>query len=68
MLLNQINKCGMISIAIVLLATTVNALHVSHKQAAPKYNATAYLSQLEQRQQQFTADMNLIKQQIANMT
>lgn len=58
----------MISIAVVLLAITANSLHVSHRQAAPKYNATNYLSQLELRQQQFTADMNIIKQQIANMT
>ena len=64
---SNINKCRMISIAIVLLVISAKSLHISHKQSTPKYNATNYLTDLESRQNQFIADMDLIKQQIAQI-
>lgn len=47
-----------------LLILTTLALHSQHFQSTPTYNNTAYLSDLQARQQQFLTDVATIRQQI----
>jgi len=54
----------MIKIELVFLAVVASALHVTHKQTTLKYNSTNYLQDLQSRQDKFTSDIKLIKQQI----
>lgn len=57
----------MIKVELILLIVAVSALHSAHEQTTPKYNATSYLSDLEQRQNQFKADILNIRAQIDQM-
>lgn len=57
----------MLKAILFLLVLATQSLHISHKQSAPTYNASNYLSELDQRQAQFKSDINLIRTQIDEM-
>lgn len=57
----------MLKAHLIFLAVSVEALHLGHQQTTDKYNATAYMTDLQSRQQQFISDINLIRQQIDAM-
>lgn len=58
---------SMLKLELVLLAVAARALHLGHEQTTNKYNATNYLTDLSTRQQQFIADIQIIRQQIDDM-
>lgn len=55
----------MIKIELVLFLVAINAMHLAHEQTNNTYNAPNYLNDLTTRQNQFKADIQNIKQQIA---
>lgn len=57
----------MIKAELVFLIVTASALRAAHQQTTAKYNAINYLSELEQRQNKFKADILSIRAQIDQM-
>lgn len=56
-----------ILLTLTLILLTTHSLHISHMQSPTPYNATTYLSKLDQRQAQFKSDIDNIRTQIAQM-